>query len=93
MNYYNNKVIKAAKELLKTYGYFVDKLWHVNDVHFICEQNNLPKLSDAEAMEVFAIACDNFDGETGLSWPELEKAVRSYLKRESIIHRETEETN
>lgn len=81
----NTKIVEAARELLKAYGYFVDNLWHVDDVHFICEQNNIARLSNHEAMEVFEIAKDQFEGETGLSWPKLEKAVHTYLHRKSAL--------
>ena len=38
MNAQSIKIIEAARELLKTAGYFVDNLWHTDDVHFICEE-------------------------------------------------------
>ena len=79
------KLIEAARELLKSFGYFVDNLWHVRDIHFICEQNNISPLSDAEAMEVFEIANEQFDGETGLSWPKLENALQMYIQRRMIL--------
>lgn len=79
------QLVDAARELLKQAGYFMDNLWHVDDVHFICEQLNLEKLDDNEAKQVFAIALEHFDGETGLSWPQLEKAVQLYLQRKSVL--------
>lgn len=84
-------IVDAAKALLKSAGYCMDNLWHVDDVHFICEQQNLPKVSDTEAMEVFAIATNQFDGEIGLSWPQLEKALRAYLQRKTILKRVNED--
>jgi len=85
------KVIDATRDLLKAFGYFVDNLWHIDDVHFICEQQQLPKLTDQEAMEVFIIANQQFDGETGISWPQLEQSVHIYLKRrEALTTREPE---
>lgn len=81
----DNKLIEAARELLKACGYFVDNLWHVNDIHFICEQNNIARLSDDEAMEVFQIAKEQFDGETGLCWPRLESALQTYLRRKVAL--------
>jgi len=80
----SNKIIEATKELLKYFGYFVDNLWHVDDIHFICKQKNLPPISDSEAMEVFAIARDHFDGEFGISWPALDRAVRVYVQRKTF---------
>jgi hypothetical protein len=79
------QLVEAARELLKTAGYFVDGLWHVDDVHFICEQLGLEKLDDNEARQVFAIAIEQFDGETGISWPQLEKAVQVYLQRKKLL--------
>lgn len=79
------KMIEAARELLRNSGYFVENLWHVEDVHFISEQHDLPKISDEEAMEVFKIAHQQFDGENGLSWPQLEKALNTYLLRKALL--------
>lgn len=83
----STKVVKMAQELLKSEGYFVDNLWHVNDIHFICEQQGLPPISNEEAQEVFGIANGQFDGEVGLSWPQLEKALRAYLQHKTIMPR------
>ena len=82
----NIKIVEAARDLLKAYGYFIDNLWHVQDVHFICEQYRLPDITDAEAMEVFSIADEQFDGEEGLSWPKLEKALFTFLHRKAVFH-------
>ncbi|MCE2926230.1 MAG: hypothetical protein LW823_01090 [Rickettsiales bacterium] len=79
------KIVEAARGLLKANGYYVDKLWHVQDVRFICEQYHLPELTDEEAMEVFVIAGDQFDGEAGLSWPQLEKALFTFMRRKATI--------
>ena len=79
------KMVEAARELLRNSGYFVENLWHVEDVHFICEQNNIPLLSDEDAMQVFLIAGENFDGETGISWPQLEKALYTFLHRKAVV--------
>jgi len=79
------KVIEATRELLRTFGYFTDNLWHIDDIHFICEQKDLPKIDDEEAMEIFAIANQQFDGETGISWPQLEKAINTYLQRKALL--------
>jgi len=81
----NIKVVEAARDLLKAHGYFVENMWHVQDVHFICEQYHLPEITDEEAMEVFKIANEQFDGEAGLSWPQLEKALFVYMKRKAIL--------
>lgn len=79
------KLVEASLELLRSAGYYVDNLWHVDDIHFICEQQSLGEISNEEAKEVFKIAKDQFEGEVGLSWPKLEKAVRTYLQRRQIL--------
>jgi hypothetical protein len=77
--------LKLRATCSRAHGYFTGSLWHIADVHFICEQNDLQKLSDEEAMEVFAVASEQFDGDVGISWPQLERAVRSYLQRKTIL--------
>jgi hypothetical protein len=77
MNSDSSKIVDAAREVLKAFGYFIDNLWHVDDVHFICEQQQLPRITNEEAMQVFIIASQQFDGETGISWPQLEKALHN----------------
>lgn len=85
MNGRDVKVVETARELLKAHGFFVDNLWHIDDINFICEQKNLPILTNKEAMEVFVIANEQFEGETGLCWPQLENAVNCYFRRKSLI--------
>lgn len=80
----DTKSIEFARELLKEHGYFVDNLWHIDDIHFICQQNNLPILTNKEAMEVFVIANEQFEGQTGLCWPQLEMAVNAFFRRKSL---------
>lgn len=75
----SERVVTLARTVLREHGYFVDNLWHISDIHFLCEQQNLPPLRDAEAMEVFTIANAAFDGEHGMSWPQLERALARYL--------------
>lgn len=77
------QIVETSKELLKLYGYFIDRLWHIEDVHLVCEQKNLPKLSDNEAMEVFYVANDQF-GEVGFGWLQLEVAVNYYIIRKKL---------
>lgn len=92
MNLNTTKVIEATRDLLKAFGYFVDNLWHVDDIHFICEQQELPKITDDEAMEIFLIANQQFDGETGISWPQLEQSVHIYLQRKNVLNKACEDT-
>lgn len=77
--------IKIARDLLKAEGYFVDILWHTDDIRTICEQRGWPILSKAECMEIFYQLRRHFDGEHGLSWPQLENIVWRYLTRRGLI--------
>lgn len=81
----HTRLVDAAKELLKSSGYFVDNLWHADDVRLLCEQQGMERLSDMEAMEVFTIANDQFDGETGISWPQLERALSVFVQRKELM--------
>ncbi|MBV8938919.1 MAG: hypothetical protein JO089_03665 [Alphaproteobacteria bacterium] len=85
----SSRIVDAAREILKTCGYFVDNLWHINDIQFLCEQSGFRRLTAEEAMTVFEIANVNFDGEYGICWPQLEVALRQYMAdQESAMPRE-----
>lgn len=62
------RFVETAKDLLQEYGYFIQHMWHVDDVHFLCEQRNWPKLSHEEAKAVFLIFSELYDGELGMTW-------------------------
>lgn len=79
MDVQSERIIAAARAVLKAYGYFVDNLWHADDINFLCEEAGLRRLSLEEAMEVFDLANAQFDGEVGLSWPQLQKALQHYF--------------
>ena len=81
----SRKIIEAARNVLKAHGFFVDNLWHAQDIHFICEQHDVPKISDEECAMVFTIANEQFDGDNGLCWPQLEKALNVFLKRKTVL--------
>jgi hypothetical protein len=83
----NLNLISAAKGVLQSAGYYVDHLWHVSDVHFLCEQLEMEKLGEGEVEQVFAIASEQFDGETGLSWPQLERALQMFQHRKRSVKR------
>lgn len=79
------KLVEMAREILRSEGYFVDNLWHVDDVHLICDDKGYPKLSNEEAMEILKTANENFEGEFGVNWPQLERAVASYIVGNKLI--------
>lgn len=83
----SERIIGAARDLLKAYGYFVDNLWHVDDIYFLCEQGGYERISQEEAMSVFDRANAQFDGEYGINWPQLERALAS-LKQEQLAGNE-----
>lgn len=82
-----SQIINAARGILKAHGYFVDNLWHTDDIRFISEQQELGSISEEDALAVFDIANEYFDGENGISWPQLERALRIYLQRREALHR------
>lgn len=73
-------VITAARNILKSYGYFVDNLWHMDDINLLCEQMNYPALTLQQCHAIFDIVNEQFDGEYGISWPQLERALQTYIQ-------------
>lgn len=73
------RFVEAAKNILQEYGYFIQHLWHVDDVHFLCEQRSWPKLDHEEARAVFLIFSELYDGELGMTWAKLEQATQVFL--------------
>ena len=78
-------LVEAARHVLQAAGFYVDHLWHRDDVHFISEQLEMEPLSAEEVTQVFAIASEQFDGETGISWPQLEKALQAFQQRKTAV--------
>lgn len=87
MQQVTNKLVESARLLLKEYGFFVEHLWHVDDVHFLCEQRGWPLLNHEEAKEVFVIFSELYDGESGMTWPKLEQATQLYLAQAGRIQK------
>jgi hypothetical protein len=89
------KFIHAAREIMRSEGYFVENLWHVDDVHFLCEQRGWPQLRHEEAMGVFVVFNELFEGDQGLTWDKLEKATQIYLAQagrlQQILQNEAEQ--
>lgn len=85
MDTQSERIIEAARDILKAHGYFVDNLWHIQDINFLCEQNKFETLSQEEAMTVFDIANAQFDGEFGICWPQLEKALTTYMQQRDTV--------
>src|SRR5262245_58214978 len=86
MDVQSKKIVAAAREILKAHGYFVDNLWHSSDIYFLCDQMGYPRPHEEEIMTIFDIANEQFDGEYGLSWPQLERALKTYMQRREILH-------
>lgn len=81
----SERIISAARDVLKAHGYFVDNLWHAKDINFLCEQAGYGMLNPEETATVFDIANQQFDGEYGISWPQLEKALKTYMQRKEMV--------
>lgn len=81
----NDPMIDAAINVLRTAGYYTEKLWHADDVRFICEQLELPQLQRHEVETIFEIVGNLFDGETGISWPQLERAVHVFFQKKQAL--------
>lgn len=81
----NLRFVETAKQVLQDYGYFIQHLWHIDDVHFLCEQKNWPTLTHEEAKSVFLIFSELYDGELGMTWNKLEQATQVYLAQSGRI--------
>jgi hypothetical protein len=51
-----NEILKA-KEVLRNAGYFVDNLWHIQDVYNVCDGN----IQKDQAKQVLEMALTNND--------------------------------
>jgi hypothetical protein len=49
-----NEILKA-KEVLRNAGYFIDNLWHIQDVYNVCDGN----IQKDQAMHVLEMALTN----------------------------------
>lgn len=78
MNNPTHQLIDSAIKILNAYGYCTEKLWHLRDVQFICEEYGLPDPTHHDAMAIFHMLSADFSGEKGITWRTLEKAVIAY---------------
>ena len=78
--------IQSSLDVLGEYGYFTQCLWHVDDIHLLCEQRGWPKLSHDEARAVFSIFAELYDGDQGMTWSKLEQAVQVYLAQQGKVN-------
>lgn len=78
-------LVDASLEVLSDYGYFTQCLWHVDDIHLLCEQRGWPKLEHEEARAIFAIFAELYEGEQGMTWAKLEQATQVYLAQQGNI--------
>lgn len=79
------RLITTSLDILKDYGYFTQCLWHVEDIHLLCEQRCWPKLNHEEAKAVFAIFAELYDGDQGMTWTKLEQATEVYLAQQGKV--------
>lgn len=92
MDIQSARIVAAARDVLRASGYFVDNLWHADDVNFLCSQLGYPSLSSEETQAVFEIANAQFDGEFGICWPRLEKALQTYMQQREMLEGLCEKT-
>jgi hypothetical protein len=64
-----NEILKA-KEVLRNAGYFVDNLWHIQDVYNVCDGN----IQKDQAMQVLEMALTN-DATTDQIWHAIKVGV------------------
>lgn len=79
------RLIESSIDILNDAGYFTQCLWHVNDIHLLCEQRGWPVLTHQEARSVFAIFAELYEGDQGLTWAKLEQATQVYLAQQGKI--------
>lgn len=84
MNDGKEVLVQAARDLLRTQGYFVDRLWHAKDVEMVCDDLGLPCPNSDDVQGIFSLAADTFDGEYGICWPQLERAARTYFGEAAV---------
>ena len=79
------KLVQSSTDVMNEYGYFTQCLWHVDDIHLLCQQRHWPKLSHDEARAVFSIFAELYDGDQGLTWSKLEQATQVYLAQQGKV--------
>lgn len=75
---------ESSRAYLRNKGYFVQNLWHIDDVKEICKQNYLPILTDKQAIEFFDYVGDDFNAEVGVSWETLYVYLEQFVERNKI---------
>ncbi len=80
MTAYPKRIVEAAAELLKPFGVYLGKVWHVDDIHQYCRRHGLRQLTNKEALEILEAASRHYTGRPGLSKVQLEAALISYLR-------------
>lgn len=58
--------------------------WHIDDIHEVCKQNNYPKLTDKQAMEILKTAERRHDANEGINWIVLDAHIDIYINDNDI---------
>ena len=74
-----NYISALAIKILEYQGYFTAELWSGKDIALLCEQEGFPLPSNRQCQEIFARLQHNYDGDMGISWPVLRRAVHEYF--------------
>ena len=72
--------IEKAKEVLRDAGYFIENLWHKNDIDDICIQNDISELSHKEIKEFWEYYNKNFNAEIGMNLESLEVSLIEFIE-------------
>jgi len=75
----NTDAVEDAKEVLRDHGYFVDNLWHIQNVQF-----NYMEASDEDAQKILNMALTNEDITEQISLAIID-AIELYFQDENIL--------
>lgn len=72
--------IEEAKEVLRKAGYYVDNLWHVDDIRNNGSYDSSKELSDEQCLYILGDAiADSYSNEQGYEW--IAHELDSYYER------------
>jgi hypothetical protein len=74
------KIIEATAEFLKPFGIYLGRVWHLDDIHRLCQRHGLKRLTNKEVHEVFELASEHNSGRLGITKVQLEAALLTYLQ-------------
>jgi len=76
--------IEEAKKLLEDDGYLTMGMFHKDDIHALCDEHELPTLTDKQAKEVLQLVGSKHDAEVGINWDVLRFWIEQYCEDNGI---------